>query len=87
MGTGFWGCNAVQCFLCSVGVSISHPEILSRKDYNDREPISRNCTSMVVLIGIIFETTAATRVAIKVNYVQPFSRGISYHLMDIQVTR
>ena len=44
-------------------VPISHPE----KDYKDEEPVSLNCTSMVVHTGIIFETAAATRVVIKVN--------------------
>jgi len=57
------GCSTVQYFLCSVGVSVSHPE----KDYKDKEPVSPNCTSMVLHTGIIFETTAATRVIIKVN--------------------
>lgn len=60
---GLRGYNTVQCFLCSIGVPISHPE----KDYKDKEPVSPNCTSMVVHTGIIFDTTAATRVVIKVN--------------------
>lgn len=58
--------NTLQYFLCSINVLISHPE----KDYRDKEPVYPNCTSMVHT-GIIFETTAATRVVIKVNDV-PF---------------
>lgn len=70
--------NTVQCFLCSINVLISHPE----KDYKDKEPVSPNCTSMVHT-GIIFETTAATRVVIKVNDI-PF-KYVQLQLFPLEV--
>ncbi|EOB07730.1 hypothetical protein Anapl_14144 [Anas platyrhynchos] len=82
---GFRGYNAVQCFLCSVGVTISHPE----KDYKDREPVSPNCTSMFVHTGIIFETRDATRVIIKCfNILQPpAAPGVLLSVMTCSITQ